>query len=161
MATFTGQNLGAGRLDRIRDGVRKSEIIIVIVCIINSFFIIMFGKYFLQLFITGNDGQEVLTLAQQYLNTVVIFFIPLGLIFIYRNVLQGLGDGFMPMMGGVLELVARVVIALGVAPILGYTAICYSGPFSWIVAAVLLIVMYYIKFPKLQKVGVENKTLNV
>ena len=79
----------------------------------------------------------------QDLNTIAGFVFVLGLLFIYRNVLQGIGYGFVPMMAGACELVARVLVALLLARYIGYTAICLAGPLAWIAAAIPLAASYF------------------
>ena len=133
MATYSGQNLGAGRIDRIKEGVKKCTIISIIVSIISTIVVILFGGAFTKLFMDGSD----------YLNTVSIFYIPLGLIFIYRNTLQGIGDSFVPMMAGVAEMVARTVVAFTLPSIIGFTGIALADPAAWFAAAVPLGITYF------------------
>ena len=83
--------------------------------------------------------------SKQYLNTVALFFIPLGLLFVYRNVLQGMGEGITTMYAGISELVGRLIVGFFLSKYLGYTAICLAGPAAWIAAAVLLVIFYYKK----------------
>lgn len=155
MASYTGQNLGAGRMDRIRKGVGSCVVISCIFCILGSLVVVFGGELLVSLFITG-DQPEVMAYARQYLNTIAIFFIPLGLIFIYRNTLQGMGDGFMPMMAGVAELVMRAFVAFCLTGSLGYMGICLAGPFAWIGADIPLMVTYYVRMHKLKKLEREK-----
>ncbi|WP_275373153.1 MATE family efflux transporter [Clostridium tertium] len=142
MATYSGQNLGAGRIDRIKEGVKKCTIISIIVSIISTIVVILFGDTFTKLFMDGSD-LEVIEYARHYLNTVSIFYIPLGLIFIYRNTLQGIGDSFVPMMAGVAEMVARTVVAFTLPSIIGFTGIALADPAAWFAAAVPLGITYF------------------
>lgn len=142
MATYSGQNLGAGRIDRIKEGVKKCTIISIIVSIISTIVVVTFGGTFTKLFMDGND-LEVIMYAKHYLNTVSIFYIPLGLIFIYRNTLQGIGDSFVPMMAGVAEMVARTVVAFTLPSIIGFTGIALADPAAWFAAAIPLGITYF------------------
>jgi putative MATE family efflux protein len=142
MATYSGQNLGAGRIDRIKEGVKKCTFISIIVSIISTIVVVLFGGFFTRLFMDGSD-LEVITYAKHYLNTVSIFYIPLGLIFIYRNTLQGIGDSFVPMMAGVAEMVARTVVAFTLPSLIGFTGIALADPAAWIAAAVPLGITYF------------------
>ena len=72
----------------------------------------------------------------------------------YRNVLQGMGDSFVPMMAGVFELVARALVAFTLPKFIGFTGICLSDPLAWIAAAVPLMITYY---NKMKKIEIENK----
>ncbi len=155
MASYTGQNLGAGRMDRIRKGVRSCILISCIFCMLGSLLVVFGGGFLVSLFITG-DQPEVMNYAREYLNIIAIFFIPLGLIFIYRNTLQGMGDGFMPMMTGVAELVMRAFVAFYLAGKLGYLAICLAGPIAWVGADIPLMFAYYIKMGHIRKLEKEK-----
>lgn len=155
MASYTGQNLGAGRMDRIRKGVNSCIIISCIFCILGSLVVVFGGGFLVSLFITG-DQPEVMAYAREYLNTIAVFFIPLGLIFIYRNTLQGMGDGFMPMMAGVAELAMRAFVAFYLAGKLGYLGICLAGPIAWLGADVPLMITYYIRMHKIKRLEKEK-----
>ena len=150
MASYTGQNLGAGRMDRIRRGVNSCIVISCIFSVLGALLVIFGGGALVSLFITG-DQPEVMAYAREYLNTIAVFFIPLGLIFIYRNTLQGMGDGFMPMMAGVAELVMRAFVAFYLAGRLGYLGICLAGPIAWIGADIPLMLTYYIRMHRIKK----------
>ena len=80
----------------------------------------------------------------QYLTIASWFFLPLAMIFLYRNALQGLGEGLVPMLSGVIELVCRfVAIALLQNP-LGYQGICLADPAAWVGAGIPLMITYII-----------------
>ena len=81
--------------------------------------------------------------AKQVFNYSAYFFIPLGLIFVYRNALQGIGESFIPMMAGVYELGARALVAFTLPKFIGFTGICLSDPLAWIAAAVPLAYVYF------------------
>ena len=143
MATYCGQNLGAGKYDRIKEGVKKGSIITIMVSIIAAVVLFVFGKSLSTLFISS-DQIEALNYSKQYLNTVAIFLPILGVLFIYRNSLQGIGDAFIPMMAGVAELVARVIVAFTLPAFIGYIGICLASPFAWIGATIPMAIKYRI-----------------
>lgn len=157
MATYCGQNLGAKRYDRIKEGVKQGVKISIIISLIAGMVLVFLGKYFVMLFIEKPD-QEIFSYAQQVLNVSAIFFIPLGLIFIYRNALQGIGESFVPMMAGVYELVARAVVAFTLPSVLGFTGICLADPLAWIAASVPLMISYRRKIKRLLNENNENLT---
>lgn len=142
MATYSGQNLGAQRPDRIRLGVKKCTVISMIFCICGALLVVLAGQPLVHLFVSGSQP-KVMAEAQQYLNTVAAFFPILGLLFIYRNALQGVGSSFIPMMAGVAELVMRVVVALAFSGVWGYTAICFASPVAWVGATIPLTWAYF------------------
>ena len=144
MATFCGQNLGAKQYTRIKDGVKKCSEISIVTSIIAALILIFCGKYFVGLFIE-NPSEEILSYAQQVFNYSAYFFIPLGLIFVYRNALQGVGESFVPMMAGVYELLARAAVVFTLPKFIGFTGICLSDPVAWIAACVPLGIVYFKK----------------
>lgn len=142
MATFCGQNLGARQYRRIKTGVKKCTQISILTSIIAGAILMFLGRYFVGLFIE-NPSEEILSYAQQVFNYSAYFFIPLGLIFVYRNALQGIGESFVPMMAGVYELGARALVAFTLPNFIGFVGICLSDPLAWIAAAVPLGFVYF------------------
>ena len=142
MATYSAQNLGARKIQRIKDGVKKCSIISLIISIICGVVVVLFGESFTRLFIK-NASLDVIGYSQQYLNTIAVFFPILGVLFIYRNTLQGIGDAFVPMMAGAAELLARVVVAFTLPSLIGYAGICLASPLAWIAATIPLAFAYF------------------
>ena len=153
IANDAGQNLGAGRFDRIKSGMKIMNKVSIITSLLAGLVLIFLGKYFVRLFIE-NPTAEIFTYSQLVFNYSAVFFIPLGFIFVYRNVLQGMGESFMPMMAGVLELIARSIVAFTLPKYIGFTGICLSDPVAWISASVFLMITYY---KKMKKIEIENK----
>lgn len=141
MANYTGQNLGARKLDRIKEGTNKSCLLTIAVSLLSMAISMIFSDQLTGLFVKG-DVPEVIAASRQYLHITAVFYPALFIIFIYRNVLQSMGKGFMPLMAGVFELVARTVAAYTLPVVWGYAGICYAGPFAWIVAALPLFIAY-------------------
>ena len=80
--------------------------------------------------------------SQQYLNTVSIFFPILGLLFLYRFTLQGIGNTVVPMFAGVMELIMRTISRLYFARIIRLCkGVCLASPFAWIGATVWLLMV--------------------
>lgn len=156
-ATFVGQNLGAGLYQRIREGIRVITFISIGTSILASGLVVIFGKILVGLFLK-NPSHEVMGYASQVLNYSAVFFVPLGLIFIYRNALQGMGKSFIPMMAGVFELVARAVVAYTLPTFIGFAGICLADPAAWLAAFIPLVIVYFIKIHKLgQEMGFNNQ----
>lgn len=154
MATYAGQNLGAGKIERIQKGIRSSMVMCVICAFLSGALIMLWGPEMLGLFITkGPESAAVIEAAMYYLRLAVIFFIPLGIIFVYRNTLQGMGEGVITMLAGVTELVARCVVALGFTASFGYLAVCLATPAAWVAAAVFLLIVYYVKIKGYKAAG--------
>lgn len=142
MATYCGQNLGAKEYGRIKQGVKECTKISIITSIIAGAVLIFLGKYFVMMFIS-DPNDEILRYAQQVLDISAIFFIPLGLIFIYRNALQGIGDSFVPMMAGAYELIARAIVAFTLPSQLEFMGICLADPVAWMAAVIPLGITYF------------------
>lgn len=150
MANYAGQNLGADRVDRIREGVIKCTILTLLFAAMASLILIFFGEPLTKLFIDGNQ-QEVIDTAMIYLRICAMFFPFLNMIFVYRNMLQGVGKSLMPLMAGVFELIARGVTAFTLPGVIGFTGICLAGPFAWMAAAIPLGITYFIEIRKMMK----------
>lgn len=145
MANFAGQNLGANNIKRIRQGTVKCIILSLSFCVVSSVALILFSNPLTQLFINDTDPaviNGILEGSREYLTYVAYFFPFLSLLFIFRNVLQGMGKSFWPMMAGVAELVFRSAVAFTLPARIGYTGICLASPAAWIGACVLLAISY-------------------
>lgn len=142
IATFVGQNRGAGKMDRVKIGVKYTQIMILIWSVVTMALVFFFGKYMMLLFVSASET-EVIDAAAVYFRTVFWCYPFLGSIFLYRNTLQGMGYGLVPMLGGVFELAARSAIVMTVAGRASFAGVCLSDPAAWI-AALIPLVPYYI-----------------
>ena len=142
MATYAAQNMGAGSVKRIREGFKACTVIGVVYSFVAAGFIMIVGKYMTYLFVS-EDVDIIMNSVDIYLKCIGIFFIPLAVVNIYRNGIQGLGYGLLPMMAGVAELIGRGVVAVIAGAKRSYPGVCLAGPAAWVLAGGLLIVMYY------------------
>lgn len=142
IATYVGQNRGAGKMDRVRKGVYLTQAMILVTSLIMMVLVHFFGEYLMLIFVKASET-EVLKAAGIYFNTVVWAYPFLGSIFLYRNALQGMGYGLVPMMGGVFELVARAGIVFLVAGNTSFAGVCMADPAAWIAALIPLIPYYF------------------
>lgn len=145
VGTFTGQNVGAGRLDRVREGLRRSVQIAVAISAVMAVIMLLWGKPLLHLFMEDNPAvvDQVLTFGYRFLAVMSCGLFLLYLLFVYRSTLQGLGDTFIPMLSGVVELFMRIGAALLLPALIGEWGIYLAEIFAWGGAAVLLIWGYY------------------
>lgn len=148
MANYSGQNLGADRVDRIKEGVNKCTVLTLIFAVLASLILIFFGEPLTKLFIDGNQP-EVIETAMIYLRICAMFFPFLNMIFVYRNMLQGVGKSLMPLMAGVFELIARAVVSFTLPGVIGFAGICLAGPLAWMAAAIPLGITYFIEIKKM------------
>lgn len=142
MSTFCGQNLGASAYERIFKGVRQAFYMCFFIATFCALFSTLGGPYIISMFIS-NPGEEIMYYAMHYLQIVSWFQIPLAWIFAYRNALQGLGKGFVPMLSGFIELGFRYLVIHFFTPNFGYTAVCFADPLTWIATALPLMITYY------------------
>ncbi len=149
IATWCGQNLGARRIDRVRLGVRLCLGIMSVYAVVALILVKLWGAPLIGLFITGGQA-EIVQKALQYLDMVVLFFIPLLTIFVLRNALQGLGFSRIAMFAGMFELVGRAFVAFMLVRPYGFSGAILANPAAWVMADVLLIPAYFSAVRRLQ-----------
>lgn len=142
LATYVGQNYGAGKIERIKQGVKKCMMAVAVYSAI-----IMFIGYFIlplciPLFVDDPTG-EIKEIAAQVFHITLWFYFVQGAIFVYRNALQGLGNGMIPMLGGICEMAARVLVIVFLFGPFQFTAICLGDPAAWMAAIIPLVPYYY------------------
>lgn len=147
MAVYTAQNYGAKKLSRIKNGVKSSIYISVIIYIFSVICLSLFSTEIISWFLTERNDEMILY-ANQYLHIIMLFFIFLGLLLIFRNVLQGMGNVMAPLSSGIAELIARTACAFIFGHYWGYLGICVATPAAWIAAAVVLFVGYKFSLKK-------------
>lgn len=145
IATFTGQNLGAGKIDRIRTGMRSGIGMAIITAAVIGVAMLLCGRYVLMIFVSGEPQvvNQVLDVAYRYLSIMSVMLPVLYLLHLYRSALQGMGDTVIPMISGIVELVMRIAAALALPLVMGESGIYYAEILAWLGAAVLLAAAYY------------------
>ena len=157
IATFVGQNRGAGKMGRVKTGVKYTQIMILLWSVVTMVLVFFFGKYMMLLFVSASET-EVIDAAVIYFRTVFWCYPFLGSIFLYRNTLQGMGYGLVPMLGGVFELAARSVIVMIVAGRTSFAGVCLSDPAAWIAALIPLVPYYIYTMRKWEKKNITGKS---
>lgn len=142
MATYCAQNTGARKIERVRAGFRSATWIGIAYAVVTGIIVIAAGKYMTVLFVSDNVGQ-ITEYVDIYLKCVGISFVPLVFVNVYRNGLQGMGFGVLPMLAGVAELVGRSAAAITASRFGSYAGICLASPAAWLLAGLLLIAMYF------------------
>lgn len=150
MATYSAQNYGAGKISRIRKGVFQCILMSVSFSIVMGFVNITAGSQLASIFV-GKGETEVLSLAKTFLSITGINYWILGLLFIYRFTLQGLGNSIVPTIAGAMELVMRAIAALVLAKQFGFSGACMANPLAWAGACIPLGIAYYLLIHKLEK----------
>ena len=141
MATYAGQNLGAGKLQRVTKGMVQCSFLAAGYSIVAAIVMILFGKNLALLFVDSTEV-ELIANVSKLLVINSLFFIPLALVNIIRFAIQGLGFGKLAIFAGVAEMIGRSVVAFGFVAKFGFVAACLASPFAWILADVFLIPAY-------------------
>lgn len=135
MATYTGQNYGAGRIDRIRAGIRWGLLLQYIYCAA-AWLVIFLLKAPLTALVLGESVSPVAQGAIQYLTLISPLFFLHGSLMILRNTLQGLGKSLLAIISGIGELVGRSLGGLASAQLASFALICLTNPLAWGLGAV-------------------------
>ncbi|MER1994214.1 MAG: MATE family efflux transporter [Eubacteriales bacterium] len=143
--TFTGQNFGAGKMDRVREGLRRSAQIGFLLAVSIGLIMVFFGKPLLSLFIREEAGvsDQVMGFGYDFLRIMAAGLPMLYLLFIYRTTLQGLGDTVVPMVSGFVELALRIGAALLLPMVIGYWGVYLAEIAAWTGAGIFLIIGCY------------------
>lgn len=151
ITAFSGQNMGAGRLDRVKKGLRHSLLIGLAMSALIATVIAVFGRGILSLFVEDDPAivEQVLTFGHRFLLVMSAGLPGLYVLFVYRSTLQGMGDTFIPMLSGVAELVMRIGCALLLPLLIGEWGVYIAEISAWIGAAILLCCGYYYRLKHL------------
>ncbi len=160
MATYGAQNRGVNDLDRIKKGVKSAGIMSVVYSVVIYGVLMLILPLMVRLFVAADEVAKVYEYVWIYAVLCGAFFIPLGLIFVFRHVLQGCGFGLLPMFGGVVELVGRGVVAYIAARKLSYVGVCMGNVIAWVSAAVYFIVLYVILMKYMEKRKAAHESLS-
>lgn len=149
MATFCGQNMGAGKIDRIKKGMKLA---IIYTCVWSTLAMIASYTIGSQLvyMVTGSRKEAVIVNATNYLKFDTIFYYVPAVISVVRNVMQGIGDRITPLISSGFEMVGKVVIAATLVPWLDYTGVIIAEPIVWFIMVIPLIVQI-IRTPRLKE----------
>ena len=139
MATYCGQNMGAGRKDRIRTGICQALILTWIWSLGMILLSYTVAPWLIWL-VTGSKNPAVLSNATWYLKTDTLFYFAPAAISILRNGLQGMGDHITPVFSSMIELIGKVICAFLLARIFQYWGIIMAEPIVWILMVIPLII---------------------
>ena len=149
MAIFCGQNAGAGRMDRVRQGISLAVLYTCIWSVMTVICSFTIGKQLIYL-VTGSHNEAVILNATNYLKFDTLFYFVTAVISVLRNAMQGLGETVIPLASSALEMIGKVVIAVTLVPLLGYTGVIVAEPIVWIIMVIPLIVKI-LKMPELKR----------
>jgi len=141
VSTFAAQNYGAGRPDRIRLGVVQSVWMSLVGGVVLGAVLIAAGSQIVGLFV-GAGEEQVVAMAAYLLKVNGLLYVTLGVLFVLRGALQGLGHTFVPTFTGVIELVMRVGAAIVLGAAFGFDGVVWGNPLAWLGALVVLVPAY-------------------
>lgn len=139
LATFCGQNLGAGKYSRIKTGLRDTLLLTFIWCAGVALVAYTLSGALIHM-ITASDNEVILSTASLYLKVNTSFYFVTAIICLFRNSMQGFGDNKTPVFSSSLELIGKVAISFLLAPAIGYMGIIVAEPIVWFIMVIPLIV---------------------
>lgn len=143
MATYAGQNMGAGRLDRVKRGVNETLLLSAGVNLVLGVLMCFFCRPLTAIFANAEELEAILPYSRQMMITQGTMKWILGPLFIYRNALQGMGNITAPMVSGIMELVMRIAVAYLLVGSLQFLGLCIADVSAWVGAAIYLMIDYY------------------
>lgn len=153
ITTFTSQNYGAQKYQRMKQGIFQANLLSVGISIVILFIVILFGKNVLMLFISATPQQTkiVLKYAYDYLFVMAACLPVLYVLYSYRSALQGMENTFIPMVSGIVELIMRVTAAFILPRYIGVYGIYVAEVLAWFGAAIMLYICYRIDIRKIDQ----------
>lgn len=137
VSTFTAQNIGAKKIERVKQGYRASYFIVGAFAVVICAVLLLFKNPLILMFLEENAGGEAFDTGVSYLSFIVYFFVFLGLKASTDGVLRGAGDVFVFTAANLVNLAIRVSFAFMMAPVLGVQAVWFAVPIGWTVNYVI------------------------
>lgn len=141
MTTYAGQNMGAGKPDRVRKGLRQATLMILAFCLLMVPIFFLQGPQIVRIFV---KEQDVIEMGYRALRITSLFYFGLGMIYVPRGLLNGCGDTAFSMINGITEVACRIgysQILLRI-PILGYWSVWITTGLTWITVATVCMIRY-------------------
>lgn len=142
MATYAGQNIGAGKPERIRRGIKTANIIGAAYAAV-ALTVMFFAGGSLALLFVDRTETEILSNVRLFLLCNALFYFPLALVNNIRFLIQGMGYSMLAILSGVSEMIARALAGFLLVPVFGFVAAGFASPLAWVLADIFLIVAYF------------------
>ncbi len=155
MATYSGQNVGAGKLERVGKGMRSCIWLGAGYSVIALLVSVLFGRQLATLFVEGTET-VILENVRLFLIINTVCYFPLALVNIIRFTIQGVGFPRFAILAGVFEMIARALAGIVLVPAFGFVGACLGSPIAWILADAFLIPAYIHVINKLKKTYVPQ-----
>lgn len=150
IAAYTAQNYGAQKFSRIIEGVKKCIAMSCTFSIIIAILLIIFGPEVMRVFV-GEGETQIIDYGQQFFVINGVCYWILALLFIFRFILQGLGQSLVPTIAGIMELIMRILAAVFLVDALGYMGACMANPLAWVGACVPLTISFWMTIINLRR----------
>ena len=150
MATYGGQNVGAGKMERISQGLKSCSVLGIGYAVIAFGILALSGRH-LALFFVDTATNTVIDHVYLFLVINSAFYIPLAFVNIVRFLIQGMGYSKFAILAGVCEMVARTIVGFAFVPLFGFAAACCASPVAWIFADLFLIPAYFHVFKRTKR----------
>lgn len=157
MATYGGQNIGAGDLDRVGKGLKSCTLLGLLYSLIAVGVVFTLGQVLLLLFLDAGET-VILENAYAFIRVNVLFYFPLALVNIVRFLIQGMGFSKLAVFAGAFEMLARGLAGFVLVPAFGFPAVCFANPLAWIFADIFLIPAYFLVKKKMAVILGKRRT---
>ncbi|MDY4547489.1 MAG: MATE family efflux transporter, partial [Candidatus Choladocola sp.] len=131
MAPYAGQNMGAGKIDRIGKGLKSAVLMGWGVSIICFLIAVLFGKQLTLLFVDAGET-EIIAYSYQFLLFCIGGYCLLTLVNTVRFTIQGMGFSVFAILSGIMEMIARILAATVVVQMIGFAGTCLAHPMAWL-----------------------------
>lgn len=154
MITYVGQNLGAGRIERIRKGVRSALGVALMTSVVIAAVMLLGGKSILGWFISGTpqEVEQTMKIAYFYLAVMSVCLPILYILHVVRSAIQGMGNTVLPMASGIAEFVMRAGTAILLPMLVGEIGIFFAEIAAWAGADIILVISYFAVLHRMQAV---------
>ena len=138
MATYCGQNVGAGKYDRLGKGVMTASIIGWIYSVV-SFVVLVFTARYISLLFVNPEETQIIELTHRFICASALFYVCLTLVNVVRFSIQGMGFSGLAIIAGIFEMAARAFAAVVLVPAIGFDGACLASPLAWVAADIFLV----------------------
>ena len=138
MATYCGQNVGAGKYERLGKGVMTASIIGWIYSVV-SFVVLVFTARYISLLFVNPEETQIIELTHRFICASALFYVFLTLVNVVRFSIQGMGFSGLAIIAGIFEMAARAFAAVVLVPAIGFDGACLASPLAWVAADIFLV----------------------
>lgn len=142
LSTFTAQNMGACKYERVKQGFKTGVIMIIIIALVIAAAFFAFGAQFIGLFVDAGANAEIISVGVQYVHTVAIFYVLAGILIAANGILRGAGDINAAMIATLINFIIRMASAYVLSVFIGASAIWWSIPIGWLVGMTISMIRY-------------------